>query len=90
MLYGFPKIFQGVVAQNYRTFNLAGLHRAEEIRNWMWMSLKYSMNSKQKYKDNMQVMDVTVRSDFLGLCDKTFVTCPILSGYGVVTAWTAE
>ena len=54
------------------------------------MSLKYSMNSKQKYKDNMQVMDVTVRSDFLGLCDKTFVTCPILSGYGVVTAWTAE
>jgi len=29
---------------------LAGLHRAEEIRNWMGMSLKYSMNSKEKYK----------------------------------------
>jgi len=32
----------------------------------------------------MQVMEVTVCIDFLGLCDETFITCPTLKGYGVV------
>ena len=37
-------------------------------------------------------VDITAEADFLGLCDqKAHINmCPILYGYGVMTAWSLE
>ena len=38
------------------------------------------------------LVDITAGGDFLGLCDqKVHINmCPILDGYGVMTAWNLE